>query len=383
MIDSIGVTDATRMESGPAVKKLSLGTLTMAITAASLPLLAAFAPACAQDSSNLQQIKQENASLREELAALRERDRLRAEISTVRARIDREKNPGSTVTSPETVRAAYAADPGTAYKVIPVTAPVAPSWNGFYLGLAAGVRLDQNEASTTSVAGFAAGFPNFPLPGYPGVPLNLEGTSARVGPYLGLNRQVSPNWLVGIEGDWAWANKTVTANGMLYPIATSPEIFAQLGTPDTFSVKTSWDASARARVGYLVSPSVLLYATGGPAWIHLESTSTCANFGVALNVRSCFSVTAGGQLFTQAVITDSTTKIGWTLGGGVEAMIGSGWSVRADYRYSDYGTIRFTDTKRFTPFAAQIFGQDGFNVTYEQRMRTSTAMLGIAHKLDW
>src|SRR5262249_2735324 len=75
---------------------------------------------------------------------------------------------------------------------------------------------------------------------------------------------------------------------------------------DSFAVRTTWDASLRARLGFLATPATLLYATGGAAWLHEEVTSTCAsNIGCVVNG------------FSPAVITKSATRFGLTLGGGV------------------------------------------------------------------
>ena len=52
------------------------------------------------------------------------------------------------------------------------------------------------------------------------------------------------------------------------PFGASPD--------DEFKVKTTWDASARLRAGWLPNPSMLLYVTAGLAWAHLEVTSTCS-----------------------------------------------------------------------------------------------------------
>jgi opacity protein-like surface antigen len=35
---------------------------------------------------------------------------------------------------------------------------------------------------------------------------------------------------------------------------------------DNFALRTGWDGSARARIGFLLTPSTLVYATGGAAW---------------------------------------------------------------------------------------------------------------------
>jgi opacity protein-like surface antigen len=106
---------------------------------------------------------------------------------------------------------------------------------------------------------------------------------------------------------------------------------------DTFSVRTTWDASLRGRIGFLPAPWLMAYATGGPAWLHVTATSTCN----AVEAGRC----APGS-FSPSVISDSTTKLGWTVGAGLEAQLRSNWIARAEYRYSDFGTITNTDVRQ-------------------------------------
>jgi outer membrane immunogenic protein len=342
------------------------------------PVFASTKAIAIEDSSaTLGELKRENARLREELAELRERDRLRLQISTIRARVEPRESAKPATVFPTSVRKAYAADKPV-YKAVPyVPPPSQRSWNGFYVGLGGGLREDQVGA-TTSVVGIAAGFAPFPLAGFPTPTQSLTTSTFRIGPYVGYNWQIGSQWLVGIEGDWAWADKTATFAGAAYP--TSNGAFFTPGSPDSFGVRTAWDASIRARAGLLASPNVMFYVAGGPAWMKVESTSTCAAGGPN---RTCFvAPVVGGQTFTQPVITDSTTKAGWTLGGGLEAMFAPGWIARAEYRYSDYGTIRNTDMRRFTPAAALLFGQDGFNVSYDVHVRTNLATFGVAYKFN-
>jgi outer membrane immunogenic protein len=187
----------------------------------------------------------------------------------------------------------------------------------------------------------------------------LNDTAFRLSPYVGFNWQVAQWWIVGLEGDWGFANKTTTLNGMFYPVRGMITGVAA----DTFAVRTTWDASARGRIGFLADPSVLIYATGGAAWLHVESTSNCSN---ALGPCS-------PGLFTPAVITDSTTKLGWTIGGGIEAMLWANWIVRGEYRYADFGTISNTDTRSNPPSAPLA-------ASYDLRLRAHTATLGVAYK---
>jgi len=248
----------------------------------------------------------------------------------------------------------------------PVFAPVS-DWSGFYIGLGVGFRSTTTDSAVTAVTqngANALGPCIAALAGFGGCTTGepLNDTAFRLNPYIGANLQIAPRWVVGIEGDVGFANKTTTLGGMGYPVTLQTTGIAA----DSFSVKTTWDASARARLGYLVNPAVMLYATGGAAWLHLEATSTCNAF-----INGICSPQAGsGPL----IITDSTNKLGWTVGGGLEAMLSPNWIARGEYRFADYGTISNTDRRGL------VGGVIDQISSYDLRVRTHTATFGLAYK---
>lgn len=75
------------------------------------------------------------------------------------------------------------------------------------------------------------------------------------------------------------------------------------------------EGSLRARLGYVVSPNVLLYATAGAAAKDVE-------------------VSGGG-------FKDSNTMIGWTAGAGSDIMVTENLFGRVEYRYTDFGSESF------------------------------------------
>jgi len=135
--------------------------------------------------------------------------------------------------------------------VIPVKAPMlqpAPGWSGFYVGLGVGMRSTQPDVRVNEIAingvetlnAFCAVLASFGgcVTGQP-----LNDTVLRANFYSGFNWQIAPQWVVGIEGDYGYADKTTTLRGMEYPVTSRLTGSAA----DSFSVKTTWDASARAR----------------------------------------------------------------------------------------------------------------------------------------
>jgi outer membrane immunogenic protein len=267
--------------------------------------------------------------------------------------------------------AAYAAA-----KALVTKAPLAPaaSWAGLYVGLGLGLRATDTVGTSTlrtfnppfvggtDVAAFCAAA---------GCALSepLHGTALRVSPYVGFNWQLDPRWVVGVEADWGWANRTVALSGTTYPATFT---FNSGDSRDTFEVRTTWDASLRARAGVLVTPVVLAYATGGAAWLHLDSTSNCVTTEAGCG--------PGG--FTPGVIAHSATRLGWTVGAGGEALLWSNWVARAEYRYADFGTIAQTDV-RLCPAANCGGVERTVTVGYDLRVRTHTATFGLAYRFDW
>ena len=78
--------------------------------------------------------------------------------------------------------------------------------------------------------------------------------------------------------------------------------------------------TARSRVGFLPTDSILVYATYGIAYGQ---------------VRSDYTFSAGGVAFGSAEFKD--TRAGWTAGAGIEGAFGGGWSAKLEYLYVDLG----------------------------------------------
>jgi outer membrane immunogenic protein len=236
-----------------------------------------------------------------------------------------------------------------------VAAPVF-DWTGFYVGGSLGGRW-----SDTSWTSTCAGDPCTSANAASGLnPSSFNSSTVRVGGYLGYNWQVSPLWVVGLEGDVAWGKSSKTVIGIP---GVSP------GDPaDSTKVKENWDASIRARVGYLITPAVMLYGTGGVAWQQADLTMNCNGI-------------VGGWCDATAVRSEtfSTVRTGWTLGGGLEAKLTSNWLLRGEYRYADYGTFGHT----FFPTTALCTSSPGTQcdrVVMNQSLKTNAFSVGLGYK---
>jgi hypothetical protein len=99
-----------------------------------------------------------------------------------------------------------------------------------------------------------------------------------------------------------------------------------LTTGDTFaitnSVKTSWLATVRPRVGVAIDRS-LLYVTGGLAVTNISYTQTYAD--------TLFAAVGSSSA--------SQTKSGWTIGAGWEYAFTNNWSAKIEYLYAQFSSL--------------------------------------------
>jgi outer membrane immunogenic protein len=255
-------------------------------------------------------------------------------------------------------------------------APVAPawSWTGFYVGGDVGAQWTDPTWTATSLRD-----PPGPCPS--GTQLPIDGTSpggfdsvaARFGAFAGYNWQFAPTWVVGIEGDYGYANIKTTKPG--FPGCSNSGcvagfVYVPGGGPDggdNTAVTVGWDASALGRLGYLVTPDVLVFGTGGASWQNVQATGNCGPWQTSLYCN-------GPGQPSPSSVTQTTTLPGWTIGAGAEWHAWGNWLLRGEYRFSDFGTW----TSVF-PFGSTTAGGDN-TYRFQLKLQTQTAYLGLAYK---
>ena len=122
---------------------------------------------------------------------------------------------------------------------IPVAAPTAFSWTGFYVGGDIG-----GSFASTSIASATTGWAS----------RSLNSAGVMGGIYAGYNYQVSPNFVLGLEGDFQGTQGNSNSASFYYPTFDV--------TP---SVQQNWLAALNGRLG-IAYDRALFYAIGGAAW---------------------------------------------------------------------------------------------------------------------
>ncbi len=249
----------------------------------------------------------------------------------------------------------FAADlPRKAPALVP--APMLTNWTGVYVGLNAGYSWGHSSIDYAQGPGLLFGVPPFAAGGT--LSTSLDPGSFIGGGQLGFNYQAGI-WVLGAEADIAWRNRTETANFALNPIVVG------VGGGDmlTLSDEQKWVGTVRGRLG--VSPSTmsnwLFYVTGGLAYGGFEHSVT-QNCNVGCGPIRTFS--------------DSQTRTGWTVGGGVEVALNQSWSVGAEYLYMDFGTDSVS-----APVAGSLFGTTVFpSTTVSFHDKSQVARLKLNYK---
>jgi len=209
---------------------------------------------------------------------------------------------------------------------LPVKAPVVPlapvfSWSGCYVGADIGGAWSRQDVSVTTVNVDQAP-----------VGATLNGNNVIGGLYAGCNWQFAPLWVLGFEGDFSWTQ--------INDSATAPNLLAN-GTPVGVG-GVAWSrnldklASLRGRFGFTVTPTFLLFATGGVAW-----------------TRSDFAaVDSLDNTATSVSFTD--TKTGWVAGAGIDwAPWSNNWIVRLEYLHYQFDGV--SATAFFNPAQSATF----------------------------
>lgn len=194
------------------------------------------------------------------------------------------------------------------YEPAGVVASPASLWTGFYLGAHVGGTWGSSTATDSSGATTINDY------------WSAAPSGVVAGAQLGYNWQLGP-MIYGLEGD--------LGNLGLAGSATTSFV------PGGYETSTSTDAgfylTLRGRLGFLMN-GWMLYATGG----YIGSDTTVSV------IEECDSLICTAPTVSAS---NSSFRSGWTLGGGFESELATGWSWKVEYLYYDLGSeTAYTDS---------------------------------------
>ena len=231
------------------------------------------------------------------------------------------------------------------------TVQAADGYSGFHAGLALGSRsvdADWKTTETRSPPGFEIAPTSDPNARY-------KDSTVGFGGFAGYDWTPGERFLVGAEvsiGAFSAKDRTDDRIPGLGDTADSPTSFAE--------VKSGLPLALRARGGFLFGSGMLVYGRVGLESIKVKAIATCP-----ADTNVC-DPDAGTQEFRS-----SKRMSGLGIGVGVEKKFGSGLSLRAEYRYADYGKFKFTAI----PESFTTFGADA-----KVKVTSSVLELGLAYR---
>ncbi|WP_455475941.1 outer membrane protein [Bartonella sp. B17] len=242
------------------------------------------------------------------------------------------------------------------------------SWTGFYLGgqvgnLSSNLTIKPSEAAdvldkgiTPKLSGFMAGI------------------------YAGSNVDLGNGLILGVETDAVWADqkdtKRIATDIELDAVAASSlrRDFSAAGIngynlrgaikdrsekDDDFTFKEKWSGATRMRLGFTVVDRMMPYVSGGIAYAKVQGINEIT----VTEMKGPKGIAVAPPQKASGIVYDQTkTMVGYTLGAGVDFAVVDNIILRAEYRYSDFGKMKFE--------------KDAYEAVY----KTNDFRVGVAYK---
>jgi outer membrane immunogenic protein len=195
------------------------------------------------------------------------------------------------------------------------------TWTGVYLGLHAGYGFANTSLSVPGTFSFSG----------------IGSNGWQVGGRIGADYQFAQRWVVGaqVEGNLSGIDTVITQGGN--------------------SAKISGDRrwAVRARLGFLLTPETMLYATGGWSQGHIAVSGLGGNGGL--------------------------TTSGWQIGGGIETRIAGNWFAHAEYVHTYSNAIG-----QFQPVSVRpSLGTARVGLSYRFGFGPSQPSFAAPRRADW
>lgn len=264
-------------------------------------------------------------------------------------------------------------------KAPPVAPPPVFSWTGFYVGFNFGHAWTGSDPINTASANLLDAAL---VPGQWGAASALGatgGVTARLNGFVsggqaGYNWQFAERLVAGFEADLQGAG--VRGGGGFANVTPSPVVPGSFAvTSATVKRSLEYFGTVRGRLGYAVTPTMLVYATGGLAYGGVNMSATLQQ---TLTPSILLANAAKGDFFDN--------RVGWTVGAGLEWAFARHLSAKIEYLYYDLGAVTLTNAN-INPLAFTniITGalQAANATTVSTRFNGHVLRAGLNYRFDW
>lgn len=219
------------------------------------------------------------------------------------------------------------------------------NWSGFYVGGNLGYHWGKDDITSSANP---AGWNNLAAFIDSTYPTALSPTGLMGGAQGGMNWQ-SSNLVFGIEADANWMGGNADRS-FLYTNTLAGHVLIN-------STKSTFLGTLRPRLGIAVN-RILFFGTGGLAIGTLKTNDTL--------------IVPAGNVFTAS---GTKTRLGWTIGGGLEYALANSWSTKVEYSFVDLGSFD-TSIPSCTPC------NPGSDIAVHHKYRENIFRAGINYRLS-
>jgi outer membrane immunogenic protein len=157
----------------------------------------------------------------------------------------------------------------------------------------------------------------------------------------GFDWQLGSSVVLGVLANYDFGKTKMDNDSTAVLINENNNVIVNDGTFSTqWKIGDSWGVGARA--GFLAMDNALIYVLGGytQARVKTEASLEIDNNGTFVST------------------SDKSWEDGWFVGGGIEALLTDSISLKAEYRYNDYGKVDVSEFDSFVNVEEGI-GQEG------------------------
>lgn len=230
------------------------------------------------------------------------------------------------------------------------------NWAGFYVGGNIGGAFDTADLTLDLGGLWDTRLPHTRDVGEGLGSKNLEANGLIAGGFFGYNHQWN-SWVLGVEANFDYLGLRDSFNSGLQFVAGDGGNVVGLRQ----SFETHYLVTVAPRIGYAWN-RLLLYGTGGVAFGDIRFSQKLVELDNGMQQEG----------------SSDDTKVGWTVGTGVEYCLTQHWRARLEYRYTDLGCADFSTSATPTPVRPADFS--GFTGHHEACLTFHSVTAGLAYQ---
>ena len=196
----------------------------------------------------------------------------------------------------------------------------AGDWSGFQVGLNGAYNFTNFSGSSVALDGAMTRYSAEEAP-------NQSIKALSFGVHAGYDYQFVNRVILGVQADFA--KSEISGSKVAYAnesFGYGNDLFRTRQFEAVTRSEIDWMSTVRGRLGYAFNDRLMIYATGGAAFLRQHED------------RTQYAV-SGESMTTAPIFSEgvSTIRTGYTVGAGAEYALGNGWSLSGEFQFASFG----------------------------------------------